>query len=178
VDPKESISPEEDYFNEWSALLAKAHQEKDKEEKKALMFFCIGATTYAIAVKSLAFVAEEQEVRAVPHHEQSIFQGMANISGNLVLSFSLHALLGVEENTAKTLFKRRALILEDKEELCAFSVDSIAGTFSIPKAKLQDSKSSDTYIKAVFNWGNERVHYLDEKGIVEAFKKGIQNARR
>ncbi len=170
---------EEEYLKEWAILLEKAYKEKNEEEKEALMLFSLGVKSYALPVKALSFVAQEQEVKAIPHHEKNVFLGLANLSGNLILSFSLHALLGESvEEAKKAIFKKRALVMEDGEERYAFTADSVAGAFHIPVSKYQDAGSLAPYVKAVFDWEKEKIYYLDEKAVVAAFKKGIDDAKR
>lgn len=132
------IGPEELAAN--TALVA-ARPAGEAQRTRGVLLFRIGAERLGIEAESAHRVVRSSPVRRVPHRSNAVFEGLANIAGELTPVASLAAALGlealgvegggVEGGGARTHF----VVIGPPAARWGFAVDSVEGVRSIDAAR-------------------------------------------
>ncbi len=88
--------PPEGYLEEWRHVLETPPEDTDSSGLSVLIFR-LANEWFALASESLTEVTPLRKVHAIPHRSNSVFTGMVNVRGQLLLCCSLHGLLGLQQ---------------------------------------------------------------------------------
>lgn len=161
----------EDYLNEQTSLLTKK-KETQLVEIISLSIFRLREEWFALPVQVFQEVTETALIRTLPHRSNKFFLGLVSIRGEIQLCISISELIGLEtivsnSNLSPIIYKRMVVIAKEGNQW-AFEVDEMHGVHRIPIDSLLNvpttiSKATTTYTKAIFEWNNYSVSYLDEE---------------
>lgn len=127
------LGPEELAAN--TALVA-ARPAGEAQRTRGVLLFRIGAERLGLEAESAHRVVRSSPVRRVPHRSNAVFEGLANIAGELTPVASLAAALGMETGGlegggARTHF----VVIGPPAARWGFAVDSVEGVRSIDAAR-------------------------------------------
>ena len=88
--------PPEGYLEEWQDVLETPPEVTDSSGLSVLIFR-LANEWFALASESLTEVTPLRKVHTIPHRSNSVFTGMVNVRGQLLLCCSLHGLLGLQQ---------------------------------------------------------------------------------
>ena len=87
--------PPEGYLEEWQHVLETPPEDTDSSGLSVLIFR-LANEWFALASEALIEVTPLRKVHSIPHRSNSVFTGMVNVRGQLLLCCSLHGLLGLK----------------------------------------------------------------------------------
>lgn len=171
----------EDYLNEQTNLFT---QKKARQvvSTKSLSIFRLQDEWFALPVQIFKEITETSSIRTLPHRSNQIFLGLVSIRGEIQLCISLRTLLGLEinknsSNFSPIIYKRMVVIAKESNQW-VFEVDEIYGIHQISEESFLNvpttiSKSTLTYTKAVIEWQNKTISYLDEELLFHTLNKKV-----
>jgi chemotaxis-related protein WspD len=172
--------PPQAYLNEQTSLFTK--KEQQLVETISLSIFRLREEWFALPVQIFQEVTETSSIRTLPHRTNKIFLGLVSIRGDIQLCISLSELLGLEtvssnSNLSPIIYKRMVVIAKEGNQW-AFEVDEIYGVHRIPTNLLLNvpntiSKATITYTKAIVEWHNKHISYLDEELVFYTLNKKV-----
>jgi len=167
----------EGYLNEWTKLLAEAkvepHSLRSLKNTISVVIFRLGLEWLALPSELFKEVTPVSVIHTLPHRSNAIFLGLVNIRGEIHISISLSALLGLEtvadtHHNISNIVYRRMVVLERGGSCWVFPVDEVHNVHrfhsddfcNVPASV---SKSTNTYTKSMLKWQNKNVIYLDDE---------------
>jgi len=173
----------EEFLREWTDNLTGVKKAEPKDSISVIVFR-IKNEWLAYKALYLQETTSIKPVRRVPLRTNSIFKGVVNINGELLLCVSLADLLeyAPEQNKVDSdviIYKRMVVIDRDGERY-VFPVDEILGIYRISLSDLKEppvtlSKSPATIIDGVFELNQKRVGLLGEDKLINALKRCLGN---
>ncbi|MBD2314008.1 purine-binding chemotaxis protein CheW [Desertifilum sp. FACHB-1129] len=160
-----------DYLAERTELLTQVKLE-EAVDSLSLCIFRLGGEWLALNSQYLVEVTEPVGVHSLPHRSNAILLGITSIRGEILMCISLKDLLGITSDASTPAYSpivyHRMVVIAQSRHRWVFSVDEMSGIFRIPSATLQPppstlSKATRTYTKAIVNWQNKSVSYLDDE---------------
>ena len=89
-------APPEGYLDEWRQVL-ETTPEGAESSGLSVLIFRLADEWFSLAAESLTEVTPLRKIHTVPHRSNSVFAGMVNVRGQLLLCCSLHGLLGLRQ---------------------------------------------------------------------------------
>lgn len=170
--------PPAGYVEEWTQFLAQA---KDVEARftDAVLVFRIGAEWLALPASQCVEIVALRPIRRIPHRSNQILLGLASVRGELLLCFSLAALLGLEPagNTGAKALPRLIVARKDRFNI-AVPVDEVLGLLRFNKDAVQAVPATVAHAVPEFSRGmlaegRRKIGLLDEDLIFHALHKGL-----
>lgn len=146
-------------------------------QRNAVAIFRIAQEWFALPASVFQSITVPTPIRPIPMRSNSLFQGLVNVRGELLLCVDLRSLLhGVEKATPETT--PRLAIVQDETQRWAFLVDEFQGIESVPLSSLFAPpltllKAVETYTQKLFTWQNRTISYLDESLLFEALNRKV-----
>lgn len=159
------------YLSERTSLLAQVKVE-EAVDTLSLGIFRLGGEWLALGAQHLSEVTEPVSVHSLPHRSNSIFLGIVSIRGEILMCISLKDLLGITSDPQSASYSpivyHRMVVAEKEGNRWVFATDEMLGIYRINSHNLQRppatlSQGTRTYTKAILNWQNKSVSYLDEE---------------
>ncbi len=180
----------EEYLREWTTVLA-ARKPADLVGTLSVLIFRLEQEWLALPSLLFAEVVEHAPTHRVPHRNNPVLIGLANVHGEICLCVSMRQLLGIATKDAakdslptvapssRRQFTSRLLVMEKEGERWLFAVDEIHGIHRIHPSQLQSppvslSKSGAGFAKAVFDWERKHVGLLDEDLLLYKLTRSVQ----
>jgi chemotaxis-related protein WspD len=171
----------EGFLDEWTRNLADV-KEAEVAEAVSVIVFRVREEWLALRTVCLQETVNGRSVHDVPSRSNSIFKGVVNVNGELLLCMSAADVLesGAEARPAYSGTKayERMLVVKFEGERYVFPVDEVLGIhrisvddFDEPPATI--SKSPTTFVKSIFAFKEKRVGLLDENSFHNAFKRSL-----
>jgi len=166
------------YVEEWTQLLAR---EKEVEARftDAVLVFRIGAEWLALPARRCMEIVGLRPIRRIPHRSNQILLGLTSVRGELLLCFSLAALLGLEP-AANTVANARPRLIVAREGQFGVTmpVDEVMGVLRFHKDTVQAIPATVAHAVPQFSRGmlaesQRKIGLLDEDLIFHAFAKGL-----
>lgn len=170
--------PPAGYVEEWTQLLAR---EKEVEARftDAVLVFRIGAEWLALPARQCVEIVALRAIRRIPHRSNQILLGLASVRGELLLCFSLAALLSLEPagNTGAKALPRLIVARKDHFSI-AVSVDEVLGLLKYNKDAVQAIPATVAHAVPKFSRGmlvegRRKIGLLDEDLIFHALNRGL-----
>ncbi|MEO1992565.1 MAG: chemotaxis protein CheW [Pirellulales bacterium] len=95
-------TPPEGYLDEWQQVL-EATPESTETSGRSVLIFRLADEWFSLDAESLTEVTPLRKIHTIPHRTNSVFAGMVNVRGQLLLCCSLHGLLGLRQMDPKVL---------------------------------------------------------------------------
>lgn len=118
-------------IEETTAIVA-AKAERVATQLKSVLVFRIGSERLALEADATHRVVPVSPVRRVPHRTNTVFAGVANVSGELTLVASIAAALGVAPGSAATHF----IVIGEAGARWAFAADLVEGVRRVDAARM------------------------------------------
>lgn len=170
--------PPENYLEEWTRLLAKEKEDEVRFTDAALVFR-IGAEWLALSACRCMEIVAVRPIRRIPHRSNKILLGLVSVRGELLLCFSLAALLGLEPagNTGAKSLPRLIVARKDRFSI-AVPVDEVMGLTRFDKNAMQAVPATVAHAAPEFSRGmladdRLKIGLLDEDLVFHALNKGL-----
>jgi len=163
-------APPDGYLDEWRRVL-ETTPENTESSGLSVLIFRLADEWFSLAAESLTEVTPLRKIHTIPHRSNSVFAGMVNVRGQLLLCCSLHGLLGlrqldphvskVKKTSGQNNDDNRSILLSDDAAILAperllvtslttgrvtrrwtFPVNEVAGVHRISKEELREVPST------------------------------------
>ena len=101
-------APPDGYLDEWRRVL-ETTSENTESSGLSVLVFRLADEWFSLAAESLTEVTPLRRIHTIPHRSNSVFAGMVNVRGQLLLCCSLHGLLGLRQIDPLVLKQRKTL---------------------------------------------------------------------
>lgn len=101
-------APPDGYLDEWRRVL-ETTPENTELSGLSVLVFRLADEWFSLAAESLTEVTPLRKIHTIPHRSNSVFAGMVNVRGQLLLCCSLHGLLGLRQIDPLVLKQRKTL---------------------------------------------------------------------
>ena len=101
-------APPDGYLDEWRRVL-ETTSENTESSGLSVLVFRLADEWFSLAAESLTEVTPLRKIHTIPHRSNSVFAGMVNVRGQLLLCCSLHGLLGLRQIDPLVLKQRKTL---------------------------------------------------------------------
>lgn len=158
------------YRSHWSTRLLKEDIREAKGARSAFVFR-VANEWFSLPANAVDTIAEHKSIHRLPHVNNKLIAGLANISGELLVCYSLDAILGLrkhDKDGTKTQTKSFRRFMVTKAGGCryVFSVDEVRGmsrydpaTLKQPPATISDT--SRKYIVGTFELDSQEITAID-----------------
>ena len=180
--------PPGDYLQEWTSVLAETKRGSESttfsadgtvvrsDQSLSVMIFRLASELFALPVSIFLEISAPFVVHSVPHRTNSLFLGMVNIRGEIILAASLANLLGLSTYQAPGL--GRMAVAGAPEGKWVFPIDEIYGIYlfnreDVKSAPAVISNNDSSYANGIFQWQNRTVTLLDPSRIIDALNSEI-----
>lgn len=175
--------PEEDYINEWTALLTREKEAVQFGGESSVMIFRLGGEWLAISILVFSEVAEWRLIHRIPHRSGQLLMGIVNLRGQLLLCINMQNFLEIESEKTKdkhkgVIFQRRMVAIHKEEDQWILPVDEVLGIGYCDLNRLENvpvtvAKSAANYLKGVFTWKQKTIGYLDEELLFYSLRRKL-----
>ncbi|MEE9912127.1 MAG: chemotaxis protein CheW [Deltaproteobacteria bacterium] len=146
----------------------------------SVMAFRLSGERFALKTIFFEEAAEPSPIHTLPLKVNRVFQGIANINGELLLCLSLASLLEItqdEEPTAPVTYERMLVVGREGQRF-VFPVEQILGVHRIAPEDLGDvpatlSRSARSLTRGIFQLGGRNVGLLDEERLFPAMTRSL-----
>jgi chemotaxis-related protein WspD len=176
------------YLDEWTQLLARekdvgATHQLARVSTISVGIFRLGGEWLALPTKVIKEVMPPATIHTLPHRSNKILLGVVNIRGEIQLCISLQAFLGLDTGNGKRqpispIVYKRMLVVDKQGSRWVFPVDEIYGIHRFHSDEFRNvpatvSKVPETFTKAVMNWREQSVSYLDDELLFYTLNKKV-----
>jgi chemotaxis-related protein WspD len=175
--------PPADYLREWTQALAEAKDEDQAEDTLSVLIFRLGREWLALPTHVCQEVAEMRPIHTLPHRSGPVLLGLVNIRGQIRLCVSLRELLGLEpaEDSGRPTNNKNprclvviagdsyhwVLLVDELHGIQRFHLSAVRG------APVTVAKAAPRLTKAVIDWQDKAVGYLDDALLFLALRKEV-----
>ena len=173
--------PPPGYRQYWTEYFS--HQRKSLPSDKATaVIFRIGPEWLSLATRVFREVAARQTIHSLPHRQNGMVLGVANVHGQLVPCVSLRRLLAIEEENGKEQSNfggERLMVSEWQGSLLTFPVSEVHGVEwhhleQIKEAPATVAKAKANLMRGVLPWRDRMVGCLDEELLFAALDRSLK----
>jgi chemotaxis-related protein WspD len=172
---------QEDHVSVWASRIA---QEKPLEESKqltSLLVFRVASEWLALPATCMTAVTPLRPVHSVPHLSDTVFKGIVNMDGQLMLCISLQWLVadsGAEEGSPPPAGTARMIAISRAGQQFVLLADDVLGVQALAPQALQDppatlQKSPTALLRGIFLIDNRTVGLFDEEKLFDALNRRI-----
>ena len=171
--------PPPGYRQEWTQRLA-SPKEKVEETLSALVFR-LGGELFALKTVFFQEAAEAALPHSIPLRSGEVFKGIVNINGELILSMSVAALLGITSEDVETAGRKvypRLVVVAREGQRFAFPADEVLGVRRFPLAAMQElpatvAKSVQAVTAGIIPWEGRKVGLISEEKFFAALTRSL-----
>ena len=169
--------PPAGYVEEWTRLLAR-DQEMEAGVTDAVLVFRIGAEWMALPARRCVEIVAMRPVRRIPHRSNQVLLGLTSVRGELLLCFSLAALLGLEPAAAAAGARPRLIVARMDRLSVAVPADEVMGLLRFHKDAVQAIPATVAHAVPQFSRGmlaegRYKIGLLDEDLVFHALNKAL-----
>ena len=161
-----------DHIERWTSHVAQV-KVLIEHDKYSVVVFRIGDEWLALPTILIKEIASIGAIHSVPHRQNGVMLGLANIRGELLVCVSLQELLGLQQSSKHKHDKHRAvngrLMVIQREGSCVVCpVDEVYGIQNFhPREQMPIpatlAKATATYTLALLPWQQKSVGLLDDQ---------------
>jgi chemotaxis-related protein WspD len=171
------------YRDQWTTKLL---EEDVRESNATVNVFVsrIGNEWLALPAGAVDAIAEHKTIHRLPHGNNKLIAGLANIAGEILVCYSLEAALGIKtqaayEHKSQKKFFRRFMVAKLGGNRYVFSVDEVRGMTRYDPASLKCppdtiSDISKKIILGTFDLDAEEITVLDATALGEKLEGGSE----
>jgi len=165
--------PQKKYVDLWTEQLAAQPENDEGIEHISIVIFQIGHEWFGLPTERVGSGSEGCRWRRIPHRSSKEFLGLMAVRGELVLCFSLHAILDIDPGEYSTC--THVLVCGEENRRLAFPVQKIGGERRIiltpdNKPPVTISRAVDTYTQALVETEGYPVAVLDADRLFRAME--------
>jgi len=146
----------------------------------SVMAFRLSGERFALKTIFFQEAAEPSPIHTLPLKVNRVFQGIANINGELLLCLSLANLLELtqdEEQTAPVIYERMLVVGREGQRF-VFPVEQILGVHRVAPEDLGEvpatlSHSARSLTRGIFQLGGRNVGLLDEDRLFPSMTRSL-----
>lgn len=170
-----------EYRRQWTDIFA-APRRPPEETSKTVLVFQIASEWLALPTEIVQEITEARPVHSVPHRTGGILRGITNVRGEILLSVSLDAFLGLQRShqpATSAHTARRTLVCNRRGDRLAFAVTEVHGVHRYLPSALREvpvtlAKSEASYTSGILSWKENRtIAVLDDELLFYALNKGL-----
>ncbi len=172
------------YAAEWSERVATAKVAQDGGNTLSAVVFRLATEWFALPTEILDEIADTRPIHSLPHRRNPVVLGLCNVRGALIVCVSLHAMLGLAEQTSDdpdraVMTRPRLVVIRHTSGPVAFRVDDVQPTFRFDEASLRSvpatvaKAASSSYVKGLLPWREGTVGYLDPERTMQAINQSL-----
>lgn len=171
----------EEFLDEWTRSYGRA-KEADTGETRSVTIFRLRSEWFALMTSCLQETASMRSVHDVPGRTNSVFKGIVNINGELLLCMSAADVLECERGEGPSAVENKAytrmLVFTLEGERFVLPVDEVLGIYRVPLQEVNDppvtlSKAPDSLVKGVFGFMERKIGLLDEYEFRRALERSL-----
>lgn len=177
-------TPEVSYLEEWKALLALPSEREVEAKETSHVVFCLRNEWFAMQTLAFFEISELHAINPIPYHHDETLIGVVNLRGQLRLCFSLHVLLGLENNPVdqpeKMLKMRypRLMAVTDDQEIWVFPVESVEGIYQFDLSKMENVPINmlslkENYLQGIIKFNEKRIYILDDTALFANLRRRL-----
>lgn len=142
-------------------------KELTRPGERSSVVFRMAAEWLALPASLFSEITALRPVHSLPHRRDRVVRGVVNIRGELLISVSLAAVLGIEGEPAEGARARLAVLQRERERF-AFAADEVAALHRHDDAELLPppatvAQARAAYTRGLFMWQDRPVGLLDEQ---------------
>jgi len=173
--------PPPGYLQDWTRVLAHGTTPGEAVvsgiSAPSLMIFRLADEFFALPVAVLLEVSSPLAVHTVPHRTTDVFQGLVNIRGELMLTASLKALLGVSKH-ADGAGAPRLAVARSEQGPWVFPLDEIFGIHPVNPEGIRPAPTTGqggavSCTAGLFSWRGHTVALLDPERIFSLLHQSL-----
>lgn len=174
--------PPAGYVEDWTQSIAQSQQILSRSQLKEtalqqakqtipIAIFRLGNEWFALAAKLFKEITPPLSIHTLPHRSNSLFLGLANVRGEILMCISLANFLGIPSTQNPSVkmspvVYQRMMVVEVERYSWAFLVDEVYGVHRMQLEDLQPvpaaiAQSQTIYTSGTLTWKNRPVNYLD-----------------
>ncbi|MDB6023802.1 MAG: cheW [Verrucomicrobiales bacterium] len=172
------VAPPEEFQSEWTKFYA-AEKNIIPPVTHSLVIFRLGNEWLALATKAFQEIAGRSPIHSLPHAKKEIVLGLVRVRGELLITVSLAALLGINSTAQQDTDSRkvRFIVLNKEGDRFVFPADEVYGVHRLA-AELQPvpstvANAAATYTRGLFHWQNKIVGCLDEQLLFHSLNRSL-----
>lgn len=157
--------------------------DRDHGETTSVLVFRVGAEWLALPTTVVSEVASPKPVHSLPHRTAGVVLGITNVRGELLVSVSLGAILGLQMPAAPTgangdRLSARLLVLRRDQVRVVCPVDEVHGVQRYQPAALKDvpvtlAKAASRYSTKLLPWDGRSVGVLDDQLLFYTVRRSV-----
>jgi len=172
-------SPPEGYLEAWQQRLRNLEEEKERTTTGVLVFRLF-TEWLALEARIIREITADATVHRIPRRTNEVLRGLVNVRGELQLCVSLHALLGLEDNGAKTVLSRRVhprmIVFQSDDGPFVFRAEEAYGVHALEADSLRETpvtvtKAMATFTRGLFEFQDIKVGLLDHDLIFHSLNR-------
>lgn len=149
--------------------------------RHSALLFRINSEWLALPTPAFQEVAERRPVHSLPHRQQGIVLGLANVRGELLICISLGHLLGLVRGplheTPRKIYARLLVAQWDGQRF-VFPVEEVRGLLRFEAPELQEppailAKSRLSYTQSILHWQDRVVSLLDAELLFSSLNRRL-----
>ncbi|MFH7320474.1 chemotaxis protein CheW [Desulfurivibrio sp. D14AmB] len=174
--------PPEEYFDEWTALLAGKKPLREAGHSVAFVFLA-GGEWLALPAELIQEVVDMGTIHSLPHRNDQFLRGVVNIRGKLEICLSIGGVLGLKrgerpESKDGYLSPVRLVVASREGQKIVFPVSEIFGNVRYSPEMLRGlpvtvSGSKAVYTKGILCLENRDIGFLDDQLLFEALTRNL-----
>jgi len=165
----------EEERREWTRRIA-APRAEERSTPESAFLFRVGGEWLALPTATCERVVDACVVHTLPHRRGEVLLGIGSIRGDLILTVSLAALLGIPREPAPA--KGRTLVLDAAGARFAAPVDEVHGIHRYhpdERAPLPGTLAAEqSFTTHLLPWGGRMVGLLDAARLFEALERSVR----
>ena len=159
-----------DYRAHWTQEIAR-DETLTESDTHSVVVFRVAAECLALKTTVLQEIVSLRIIHSIPHRRDGVLLGLANIRGELLACFSLHKVLGLEQNAELKQRNHREsgrlLVIQHEGSRAVCPVDEVYGIARFHPRHLTPvpvtiTKASTSYARSILTWQNKSVGLLND----------------
>jgi chemotaxis-related protein WspD len=172
----------EGYLDEWSDVLNK-QKTQHVAAYESMLVFRLGDEWIAIPTKFVKEITQMGAIHRLPHRDQNLIKGLANVRGELKICISLGMLLQLKRGAGKKKANtqgiyERIVVAVHKDTEFVFPVSQVEGLLRYHNSQLENVPATIINAKAAFSLGmlttpEKHIACLNHDLLFEALDKKL-----
>lgn len=176
--PKTEVSIPPGRREEWAVELAGDRMDEVPESHAKTLVFRVGAEWFAIDPAIFSMSLPATRPARLPHHRNSVIEGILNADGRVIVCLSVAQVLGVLPSDVEGGVPR-VLVVNWKERQFAMRADEVLGMEEFPVSSIQSAQGSvqeslRRCTKGIVFHRDRAILILDPEGLVARIEEILQ----
>jgi chemotaxis-related protein WspD len=170
-----------DYRAHWANEIAR-DKTLTESDTHSVVVFRVAAECLALKTTVLQEIVSLRTIHSVPHRRDGVLLGLANVRGELLVCFSLHKVIGLEQGVelkpAKSRVSERLLVIQHNGERAVCPVDEVYGIARFHPRDLAAvpptiARASISYTRSILSWQGKSIGLLDDELLLHTVNRNL-----